>query len=333
MALIQQATNTTDPLSTTAGYDPSKITLDAEDTVEGRLARLTSSSSPLIKQATTDANQAMNSRGLINSSIAVGAAQDAVIKNALPIAQADAAASLAVKQTNVAAENAVQMQKLIGSQNLAQIDAQTVSTLKVNQQQIDAQTDRDILMHQQAMEEAKNNGDITAARDAQLQVYNLQSMKQQQQNQLDVLTITQQYQKEISALQFDQQKQLAQITQQNAQALQSSAAAVNLYGQTMQNIMTIGSDPNTTAAQKQAGVNQAMQLLKSGLELTGTDFGDITIMSSGGTAAVATAPAAANKAQIDDLTAQYRAEAAKPRRNELRLVQLARKIRDLGGKV
>ncbi len=31
-----------------------------------------------------------NSRGLLNSSIAVGAARDAVLKNALPIAQQDA---------------------------------------------------------------------------------------------------------------------------------------------------------------------------------------------------------------------------------------------------
>ena len=46
--------------------------------------------SPLMQQARTFADQEMQRRGLLHSSMAVGAAQDAMIRQALPIAQSDA---------------------------------------------------------------------------------------------------------------------------------------------------------------------------------------------------------------------------------------------------
>jgi len=61
-------------------------------TVEDQMTGLLSKSSPYMKVARTGAKKQAASRGLLNSSIAAGAGEDAAIKNALPIAGQDAGA-------------------------------------------------------------------------------------------------------------------------------------------------------------------------------------------------------------------------------------------------
>ena len=61
-------------------------------TVEDRMTGLLSKSSPYMKVARTGAKKQAASRGLLNSTIAAGAGEDAAIKNALPIASQDAGA-------------------------------------------------------------------------------------------------------------------------------------------------------------------------------------------------------------------------------------------------
>lgn len=65
-----------------------------DSTVEGRLNGLLSQDSNYIKRARTEAAQTSNRRGMLNSSMAAGAAEGAAIDRALPIAQQDAAAFL-----------------------------------------------------------------------------------------------------------------------------------------------------------------------------------------------------------------------------------------------
>ena len=65
-------------------------TADTNQMVANQLKDIVAADSPLMQQARTQALAQMNRRGLINSSMAVGAGQDAVIKNALPIATSDA---------------------------------------------------------------------------------------------------------------------------------------------------------------------------------------------------------------------------------------------------
>ena len=61
-----------------------------EDTVQWQMDQILAKNSPLMRRARTGALQQMNERGLLNSSIAVEAGQNAVIANALPIASQDA---------------------------------------------------------------------------------------------------------------------------------------------------------------------------------------------------------------------------------------------------
>jgi hypothetical protein len=88
----------------------------ATHTVQGQLAGILASGSPLLVQAQTRAAQDANARGLLNSSMAVGAGESALYGAATPIATSDAGfyntASLANadraqsnEQANVAARN------------------------------------------------------------------------------------------------------------------------------------------------------------------------------------------------------------------------------------
>lgn len=76
-------------------------------TVQGQLKGIIAEDSPLMQQARTQSLGQMNRRGLINSSMAVGAGQEAVIKQALPIAQADAATYGQSARFNADAANAM----------------------------------------------------------------------------------------------------------------------------------------------------------------------------------------------------------------------------------
>jgi hypothetical protein len=77
---------------------PSLGNLSTSQTVQGQLGNITATdaqgmyTNPLMTRATTRANQAANKRGLLNTSMANQAGQEAVLSAALPIAQADAKA-------------------------------------------------------------------------------------------------------------------------------------------------------------------------------------------------------------------------------------------------
>lgn len=114
----------TTPAAPKPGYTPEKISFEADDTVEGRVANIVKSDSPLNALARTGAAQTANRRGLLNSSMAAGEAEKAVLQTALPIAQQDAQSSLAVKQSNQAAQNQMLGQQMQGEQSLSQIDRQ-----------------------------------------------------------------------------------------------------------------------------------------------------------------------------------------------------------------
>lgn len=66
--------------------------------VASRVAAITSGSTPLMKQARTEGAQALNRRGLGNSSMAIGAAQGAAYNAAIPIASQEASQ---INQTNL----------------------------------------------------------------------------------------------------------------------------------------------------------------------------------------------------------------------------------------
>ena len=82
---------------------PERIEITPNETVLGNISKITSDlNNPLNVQAATMAKQWANKRGLLDSSIELSATQDAVLKNALPIASQDAGTYYDAKRTNSA---------------------------------------------------------------------------------------------------------------------------------------------------------------------------------------------------------------------------------------
>lgn len=76
-------------------------------TVQGQLDSILSKDSKLNQLAATDAMAQVNRRGLLNSSMAVEAGQNAVIRNALPIALQDAQTFATAGQSNAVEANRI----------------------------------------------------------------------------------------------------------------------------------------------------------------------------------------------------------------------------------
>jgi hypothetical protein len=120
-------TYTTTPVSA-SGYTATPYTVPKEATVQERVKGIIGEDSALMQQAETRARQEAQARGLVNSSLAVGAGQQAVIAQALPIAQQDAqayanAATNTANQQNAASQFNAGAQNTVGLANAQQQNA------------------------------------------------------------------------------------------------------------------------------------------------------------------------------------------------------------------
>lgn len=90
--------------TSTAGTGfPSPVLRDldeAKDTVAGRLSKLMDVNNPIIAQARANAIKSANDRGMANSSMASGAAEEAAVASMLPVAQQDAQTSFTQGRAN-----------------------------------------------------------------------------------------------------------------------------------------------------------------------------------------------------------------------------------------
>ena len=133
------------PAPTTPTYSTTPVTaktytatpydVPANATVQDRVKAIVGEDSPLMQQAKQRATQEMAQRGLVNSSLAVGAGEQAVIAQALPIAQQDAQ-TYANAATNTANQKNAASQFNTGSENtVALTNAQQTNAAAQNNQQ------------------------------------------------------------------------------------------------------------------------------------------------------------------------------------------------------
>lgn len=90
---------TTDATAATRAVDPNEV-------LSNQINNVISQDGPLMQQAATLAKQQSNARGLLNSSMAIGAGQNAVLSAATPIAQHQANAVTSVLDKNQSNEQA-----------------------------------------------------------------------------------------------------------------------------------------------------------------------------------------------------------------------------------
>lgn len=148
------------PQASVTGYQaatlgtPTSWNVTPEQTQQGQLSSILKSDSPLMQQAETKGLQQANARGLLNSSMAVGAAQDSMIAAAQPISAADAqtnaqAAGYNADQANTfskanqSAENTAAGFNAAASNSIAQSNAKTQADVNLayinNQANLDQQ--------------------------------------------------------------------------------------------------------------------------------------------------------------------------------------------------
>lgn len=255
------ASGTASP-AVTSTYDPKAFQVTPDQTVVSQLHNIIDSGSPLMQQAETRAKNAMNARGLINSSQAVGAGQDAVTAAALPIAQQDASTYATAASNTTGAQNTALAAESAAKNTAGLQDAQ----LQTGTSQFNA---------------GQQNAALSAASGASNQV-----ALQAQQNEANLANIKTNRAADI---------QIAQLQEANKNVLQSSSIAGTLYNTSLANLSSIISNPNLSEEQKTTALNDGIAQLNDALsvisKITNTP-GVASLLTFGGAGAASTTPQA-----------------------------------------
>lgn len=238
------------PSTIGTGYTSTDWNVGKDQTVEGRLANLTDPNSALNQQAAAQALQTSNSRGLINSSLAVTAGQDAVLKNALPIAQQDASTFATAGQTNAAAKN-TSSQFNAAATNQASLANQSVESQKQLAQAQNASQEK---ISQLSSDTQKFLGELTANT-------NLATTKLSADTQLS-----------LGTLDAKTKTDLQNIVSKNSQLLQANTSAANATSQLMASIAQVQANDKLDAEAKQTAVNNLINVMNESLRT----FNDIS---------------------------------------------------------
>lgn len=234
------------------GVDPTKTTdakatnwnVDNKQTVQGQIAGIVAADSPLMQQAATMAKQQANQRGLLNSSMAVGAGQNAVYNAALPIAQQDASTYAAAGKYRADAANAVSTFNAGEKNKAAVID--TNAKLTLTQQGNDVRAKAASQAYDAALQTAMQATDI-AGKGA------------------------------LAKLDGDIRQKLGEIEAKYKTQMQSSASMAETYSGLVNNITSIMANPDMDGPAKQAAINNLTKLYNNALQtqeaIAGMDLG------------------------------------------------------------
>ena len=217
------------------GYQGTQTDVNkATDTVQGQMAGIIDANSPLMQQAARRASEQSNARGLLNSSLAVGAGQEAVMDKALPIAQQDANTYTNTRLANQNSSNAG-LQFSAAAQNQA---SQTNASLATDTSQKNAA--------------AANNLQMTAMDQAfKIAVTNADAQNKVLMQQLGDVTKT----------------NLANIEADYKTLIQTSASASDMFRQTQDAISKVVADTNMNAQAKATAINGYLGWMKTSLNL------------------------------------------------------------------
>ena len=263
----QMTASTIDP-NTVAQVTPSTVqqsalTTPTVSTTQDQLTGILNKGGPLMQQAATVGNQQAASRGLLNSSMGIQAAQAAVLDKAVPIANADANAT---NQVNLANANTLNtnLQTTANTQN----QVGTWNAGAVNQT---AQT------NQSAENQAASQN--TTAQNTMIQT------NTQNANAAAQWNAGQQNQAITQAMDLNSRETLANIEADYKQIMQVNSSAGTLYEQVMKNISDI--QTNKDIADKPTAINSQLAWLKSGMEMI-QNLNGITGLVTFGTTATPT---------------------------------------------
>lgn len=225
------------PTITPTGYDPAATALNPKtDTVAGQIDTIVGADSPIMQRAATRADQQMNKRGLMNSSMAVGAGQTAVMDAALPIAQQDASTFATINRENTAATN-----------NQRQFTAGATNTAAAQTAQLGTQVD------------LANAGNVQQANMARADLDQRTTQFNASQAN-DLLKL---------GMDITNKQALANTEASYKVLMQGNQSASEIYKQAIKNITDVMSSQTMDQAAKNTAVSNQVAMLSKGLEITG----------------------------------------------------------------
>ena len=256
----------------TERVDPAQATVTnwtpgQDATVQGQIANITTSGSPLMQRAETRANQQANARGLLNSSMAVQAGQAALYDAALPIAQQDAQTFARSGEFNANAANAASINNAQFTNNARTFNASAANEALGQQRTAgvaSAAQQRDIAAQERQQtnqigaQERMQAADL-ASRDS-MQRYQL--AVQQAMNTADNATRVQ-----LQEMDARTRESLAGIESRFKVQMQTSESMARSYQQLTDGITRIMLDPDMDATAKQAAINNLTAVYNNTLQM------------------------------------------------------------------
>jgi hypothetical protein len=242
-----------------------------DQTVEGRVESITKKSSPLMQLAETRAAAKMNERGLLNSSMAIGAGQTALYEAAMPMAQQDAATFARAGEFNTSQKNQFGLQANDQVNALGRLDKQQAYT----QANMATQQGYDISKMGLDQQNILSRMTVTQQNDlaklAVSQGYTLQNMTAQQINDLQKMATQQSYTQanmattqgfDLTKMGLEQQNILSRMTvdQQNKvaqMAISQGYDLTKLSAQQVNDLVKMAQSQNYT--EKNAATAAAVQ--------------------------------------------------------------------------
>ena len=262
--------NATNANLNTWNADTASTPVDQQQTVAGQLTGLISANSPLLQKARADSLAQMNSRGLANSSMALGEGQKAVIASALPIAQQDATTAATRNQFNASQANTMNQFNAGQTNAASQFTAGAANTAALSN--ANAQNTAAQFTAGSANEASKQ---YATALNSTVQNMMDQSMKISLAN-ADAATKI-----ELQTIDANTRKDLAATEAQYKNQMQASQSANDIFQQISKNIADIMANPDISAtaakgetvSPKQAAVDAQKEYLKNALEILSTTSG------------------------------------------------------------
>lgn len=206
----------------------------AGTTAQTQLAGILNKGGALMQQSATMGNQQAASRGLLNSSMGIQAAQNAMIQNASPIAQHDASLIQNNQQFNASATN--------------------------QQGQYNASNQQQANMANQAAENRAR--EINAGAQNDWTKFNATN-----QNAMNQWNAGQQNEATLKTLDINSREQLMNMEANYKTLMQANSSASSLWEQTLKNMSDIQSSDKLDAGSKQAALNNQMTSLRYGMTM------------------------------------------------------------------
>lgn len=249
-------------------YDPKTGEYKPDDTsVSNRMTGLLDKNNDYMKQAETQGLKAANRRGLLNSSMAVGAAQESRVAAALPIAQQEAAQAHQSNQTGRQLQvSDIQQQRGITSQEQMQ---QRDITSREGMQQTDIQAQQDRLAQELGSRERMQQAQLLAERE--MQGERLTAAEQQQVRELEAAQTRLDQQlaqdRELAGLDRDLRERLQSMDLASGDLRAAATLAQGYEAAYSNTVAGIMSNPEIPATERQRYLDHAARVRDSNLSL------------------------------------------------------------------